>query len=84
MIRPGIDTAVLLKTMRKTPKVMSKITDNLLSWDVVNKAPHYVWETYNGRSVMEKRLGQLIEAGEKFWDEGKHREFHGNEGSDEI
>jgi pimeloyl-ACP methyl ester carboxylesterase len=39
---------------------LTNITDNLLSWDVVNKAPHFVWETYDGRRVMEKRLGQLV------------------------
>jgi pimeloyl-ACP methyl ester carboxylesterase len=41
-------------------KDLTNITDNLLSWDVVNKAPHFVWQTYDGRKVMEKRLGQLI------------------------
>lgn len=51
-------------------KKMSKITDNLLSWDVVNKAPHYVWQTYEGRKVMEKRLGQVVAAGKKMWKEG--------------
>ncbi len=43
-------------------KEATKITDNLLSWDVVNKAPHYVWQTYDGRKVMEKRLKQLVKA----------------------
>ena len=41
-------------------KDLTNITGNLLSWDVVNKAPHFVWETYDGRKVMEKRLGQLM------------------------
>ena len=41
-------------------KDLTKITDNLLSWDVVKKAPHFVWQTYEGRKVMEKRLGQLV------------------------
>ena len=39
---------------------LTKITDNLVSWDVVKKAPHFVWRTLEGRSVMEKRLGQLV------------------------
>lgn len=39
---------------------LTNITNNLLSWDVVNKAPHFVWETLEGRRVMEKRLGQLV------------------------
>ncbi|KAK5134337.1 hypothetical protein LTR08_006517 [Meristemomyces frigidus] len=41
-------------------KDLTKITGNLVSWDVVNKAPHYVWKTYEGRTLMEKRLGQLF------------------------
>lgn len=41
---------------------LTEITDNLLTWDVVNKAPHFVWKTYDGRRVMEKRLGQLVKA----------------------
>jgi pimeloyl-ACP methyl ester carboxylesterase len=44
---------------------LTKITDKLLSWDIVNKAPHKVWETYEGRKLMEKRLGQLVKSGYK-------------------
>ena len=43
-------------------KDATKITDKLVSWDVVRKAPHFVWQTYEGRRVMEKRLGQLVKA----------------------
>jgi pimeloyl-ACP methyl ester carboxylesterase len=39
---------------------LTKLTDELLSWDVVSKAPHEVWRTYEGRRIMEKRLGQLV------------------------
>lgn len=46
-------------------KQLSNITDNLISWDVVNKAPHMVWSTYEGRQVMEKRLGQLVKSAMK-------------------
>jgi len=43
---------------------LTHLTDKLVSWDVVNKAPHEVWSTTNGRKVMEKRLGELVkEAG---------------------
>lgn len=49
----------------RNQKDSTKITDNLLSWDVVNKAPHFVWRTYDGRKVMEKRLGQLVKAAMK-------------------
>jgi len=41
---------------------LTKITGKLLSWEVVNKAPHYVWQTLEGRSTMEKGLGELVKA----------------------
>ena len=46
----------------KKQKDLTGLTANLLSWDVVNAAPHYVWRTYEGRKLMEKRLGQLVKA----------------------
>ncbi|KAK5112511.1 hypothetical protein LTR62_004268 [Meristemomyces frigidus] len=46
-------------------KDLTKLTDRLVSWDVVNKAPHYVWRTLEGRQVMEKRLGELVKASRK-------------------
>ncbi|KAK3675633.1 hypothetical protein LTR78_004274 [Recurvomyces mirabilis] len=46
-------------------KDLSKLTDKLVSWDVVNKAPHFVWRTLEGRTVMEKRLGELVKASKK-------------------
>lgn len=49
---------------------LTKLTDNLISWDVVNKAPHHVWETYEGRKIMEKRLGQLVKSKYKAVEEG--------------
>jgi pimeloyl-ACP methyl ester carboxylesterase len=39
-----------------------RITDNLVDWSVVNKAPHQVWKTFEGREEMEKSLGKLVEA----------------------
>ncbi|KAI6831682.1 hypothetical protein KC340_g2245 [Hortaea werneckii] len=45
---------------RRKQEDLTKITGNLVAWEVVNKAPHYVWQTYNGRQVMEKRLGELV------------------------
>lgn len=41
-------------------KDLTTLTANLMSWDVVNKAPHQVWRTYDGRSIMEKRLEALV------------------------
>lgn len=46
-------------------KALTSITQNLLSWDVVVKAPHYVWKSLEGRRIMEKRLGQLVKASKK-------------------
>ena len=50
------------KEWERKQEDLTKITGKLISWDVVNKAPHQVWDTYHGRQVMEKRLGQLVKA----------------------
>ncbi len=39
---------------------LTKITENLLAWDVVGGAPHEVWRTLEGREILEKRLGELV------------------------
>ena len=42
---------------------LTKVTENLISWDVVGGAPaEEVWRTKKGRDVLEKRLGQLYDA----------------------
>jgi pimeloyl-ACP methyl ester carboxylesterase len=41
---------------------LTRITDHLLSWTVVNRAPHQVWKTYEGRKAMEKGLAKLVAA----------------------
>jgi len=46
-------------------KDLTTLTENLVSWDVVNKAPHQVWRTFEGRSVMEKRLEALVKKAAK-------------------
>ncbi|KAK0628430.1 hypothetical protein B0T17DRAFT_491076 [Bombardia bombarda] len=38
---------------------LTHLTDNLEDWDVVAEAPHQVWETLEGRRVIEKRLKKL-------------------------
>lgn len=43
----------------------TKLTENLVGWDVINKAPHQVWRTLEGRQVMEKRLKDLVKAAKK-------------------
>jgi len=44
---------------------ITHLTDTLVAWDVVNKAPHQVWKTSEGRKIMEKRLGELVKAASK-------------------
>ena len=39
---------------------LTKITDNLVAWDVVKRAPHDVWKTLEGHKAIEKRLKQLV------------------------
>lgn len=44
---------------------LTRLTDNLVAFDIVKKAPHQVWHTLEGRSVMEKRLKALVKAAHK-------------------
>jgi len=44
---------------------MRKITDNLVDWSVVSKAPHEVWRTFEGRQEMEEMLGKLVKVAKK-------------------
>ncbi|KAF2682483.1 hypothetical protein K458DRAFT_307099 [Lentithecium fluviatile CBS 122367] len=53
------------KEWERKQEDLTKLTDNLVAWDVVNKAPHQVWRTYEGRAAMEKRLKQLVKAAAK-------------------
>jgi hypothetical protein len=41
---------------------LTHLTNNLVAWDIVNKAPSEVWRTYNGRETIEKRLKELVYA----------------------
>jgi len=50
---------------RRKQEDLTKVTGRLLAWDVVNKAPHYVWKTLDGRAIMEKRLGELVKEGKE-------------------
>lgn len=47
----------------KKQEDLTKITDRLVSWDKVRKAPHRVWETLEGRTVLERRLRELVKLG---------------------
>jgi pimeloyl-ACP methyl ester carboxylesterase len=39
---------------------LTHLSDKLVAWDIVNKAPHEVWQTVEGRQIMEQRLGELL------------------------
>lgn len=41
---------------------IKKITDNLVASDIVSKAPHQVWKTFEGRKAMEEALKELVKA----------------------
>lgn len=41
-------------------KDLTKITDDLISWDIVNKAFHNVWEDPEGYEVLSKRIKSLL------------------------
>ena len=47
----------------KKQEDLTTLTDRLISWDRVGKAPHRVWETLEGREVLERRLGELVKLG---------------------
>lgn len=59
VISSGIEVGRNNEWERKQ-KDLTTITDKLVSWDVVNGAPHEVWQTLEGRTIMEKRLGELV------------------------
>ncbi|KAI5798852.1 hypothetical protein EDC01DRAFT_20516 [Geopyxis carbonaria] len=39
---------------------LTKITDKLVAWDVINHASHNIWQDSKGKQVLEKRLVQLL------------------------
>ncbi|KAI5466677.1 hypothetical protein BGZ63DRAFT_4792 [Mariannaea sp. PMI_226] len=41
---------------------LTKLTNKLQGWDIVDGAPHEVWTTFEGREKIEKRLKQLVHA----------------------
>ncbi|KAK2004677.1 hypothetical protein LX36DRAFT_355840 [Colletotrichum falcatum] len=44
---------------------LSHLTRNLKHWDIVDKAPHNVWDTLDGRQMIEKRLRQMVHTSNK-------------------
>ncbi|WXC54002.1 hypothetical protein SNK03_000009 [Fusarium graminearum] len=47
-------------TWEKKQRDLTKLTDKLKSWDIVDEAPHEVWKTFEGRETIEKRLKELV------------------------
>lgn len=45
----------------KKQRDLSTITRNLVGWDVIETAPHQVWETVEGRDAIESRLKELVQ-----------------------
>ncbi|KAI5455855.1 hypothetical protein BGZ63DRAFT_99663 [Mariannaea sp. PMI_226] len=41
---------------------LTKLTENLQGWDIIEGAPHEVWSTLKGREIIEKRLKELVHA----------------------
>lgn len=60
VISSGIEVGRSDEWQRKQ-KDLTTLTNKLISWDVVNGAPHEVWRTLEGRTIMEKRLGELVQ-----------------------
>lgn len=58
-----ISSAIKVRTdsqWEEKQRDLTQLTDNLHDWDVVNKAPHQVWKTLDGREIIEKRIKQLV------------------------
>ena len=49
------------KAWEEKQRDLTELTDELRHWDIVNGAPHRVWETLEGRQQIEKRLRQLVQ-----------------------
>ena len=47
-------------TWKSRQEDLTKLTHNLLNWDIVDDAPHEVWSTAEGRELLEKRLKKLV------------------------
>lgn len=44
----------------KKQRELKDLTRNLQHWDIVDNAPHQVWNTLEGRNIIETRLRQLV------------------------
>lgn len=60
VISSGIETGSD-REWKESQEKSTKITKKLLDWVVVNKAPHEVWRTLDGRAAMEAGLKKLVQ-----------------------
>ncbi|KAL1651150.1 hypothetical protein SLS58_000487 [Diplodia intermedia] len=65
VVSSGIETRRDSEWERKQ-RDLTHLTDNLVDWTVVNKAPHRVWQTLEGRLAMEKSLKKLVKAAAEY------------------
>ncbi|RDW67701.1 hypothetical protein BP6252_09097 [Coleophoma cylindrospora] len=61
LISSGIEIRKDTEWERKQ-RDLSHLTKKLVKWDIVEKAPHEVWKTLDGRQLIEKRLNKLVYA----------------------
>ncbi|KAK7540923.1 uncharacterized protein J3D65DRAFT_616925 [Phyllosticta citribraziliensis] len=84
LVSSGVEVRKSSEWERKQ-RDLATLTDNLVAWEVVNKAPHEVWQTLEGRTTMESALAELIKASalySKPWDGGERdgERKHGKKG----
>ena len=41
---------------------LTHLTRKLIGWDIIDKAPHQIWDVREGRTAIERRLGELVQA----------------------
>jgi pimeloyl-ACP methyl ester carboxylesterase len=64
IISSGIEVQKNIEWEKKQED-LTKITNRLLDWIVVKKAPHKVWKTESGQKEMEKGLAKLVKEAKK-------------------
>lgn len=84
LVSSGIEVRKSSEWERKQ-RDLATLTDNLVAWEVVNKAPHEVWQTLEGRATMESALAELVKASARYskpWDGGEQdgERKHGKKG----
>lgn len=61
VVSSGLEVGQSNEWSQKQEK-LTKVTNNLVKWDVVHNAPHEVWKTVEGRRVLEQDLSRLLQA----------------------